>query len=156
MHQQVRTSTRKRPQSDGPGTLAADRGSLIEILEILDAERVNMRTAGGRDLDRGGQFVFAVHHGEHDDGTPDDGPDQEAKKLLDGKGYRAEVVGVEHCLVDDRPGSLLACIRNTEAVAGPIFEIFVGTSESDGRVPVQITTRGNTGESENTGDYQKD
>lgn len=142
MHQQVRTSTRKRPDSDGPGAMA-DQGGLVEVLETLLNGGVNLRTAGGRDLDRGGEFVFAVHHDDNDDG-----PGEDAAALLNKWGYRARAVYVHHCLVDDEPGSLLRCIQETEATEGPVYEIFVGTANEDDRIPLQITTRRSLGEEE--------
>jgi len=141
MHQQVRTSIKKRPSSDGPGAMQAPQGSLVEVLETLLAGGVNMRSAGGRDLDRGGEFVFAVHHEENDDG-----PGTYAESLLNDAGYKARTVYVHHCLVDDEPGSLLKCIQETEANEGPVYEIFVGTANADGRIPLQITTRRSLGE----------
>jgi len=141
MHQQVRTTIRKRPASDGPGAMQAPEGSLVEVLEILLRGDVNMRTAGGRDLDRGGEFVFAVHHEENDDE-----PGTFAASLLNDEGYKARTVYVHHCLVSDKPGSLLRCIQETEATEGPVYEIFVGTPNRDGEIPLQITTRRSLGE----------
>ncbi len=141
MHQQVRTST--TTTRSGPGAMAADEGGLVDILERLLNAGVNLRAAGGRDLDRRGQFVFAVHHADNDDG-----PGERAAELLRGHGYEAEAVFVHHCLVDDEPGSLLRCIQEAEQDQGPVYEIFVGTAETDGRIPIQITTRKTIGETE--------
>jgi hypothetical protein len=144
MHQQVRTSTKKAPSgSAGPGAMEAE-GGLVDILEILLGAGVNLRAAGGRDLDRGGEFVFAVHHEENDDR-----PGEDAAALLRDEKYRARAVYVHHCLVDDEPGSLLRCIQETEATEGPVFEIFVGTANvDDHKIPIQITTRRGLGEEE--------
>lgn len=143
MHQQVRTSTKRTGSgSAGPGALAAE-GGLVDVLETLLNAGVNMRTAGGRDLDRGGDFVFAVHHDDNDDG-----PGEDAAALLSKSGYRARALYVHHCLVDDEPGSLLRCIQETEANEGPVYEIFVGTPNDDGRIPLQITTRRGIGDEE--------
>jgi len=143
MHQQVRTSTKKQPSSDGPGAMA-DQGGLVDILETLLRAGVNLRAAGGRDLDRGGDFVFAVHHGQDND----DQPGEDAAALLRDNDYKARAVYVHHCLVNDEPGSLLRCIQETEASEGPVYEIFVGTSNADGQIPLQITTRRGLGEEE--------
>jgi hypothetical protein len=145
MHQQVRTSTTKTGSSSaGPGAMA-DEGGLVDILEILLDAGVNLRSAGGRDLDRAGQFVFAVHHDDNDDG-----PGEDAAALLTKHGYRARALYVHHCLVDDEPGSLLRCIQETEANEGPVYEIFVGTANADGRIPLQVTTRRSLGEEESS------
>jgi hypothetical protein len=141
MHQQVRTSTTKTgSRSSGPGAMA-DEGGLVDILETLLSAGVNLRAAGGRDLDRKGEFVFAVHHGE----DSDDQPGEDAAALLNEHGYDARAVYVHYCLVDDEPGSLLRCIQETEASEGPVYEIFVGTANADGRIPLQITTRRSLG-----------
>ena len=79
MHQQVRTSTTKSGSgSPGPGAMA-DAGGIVDILQILVEAGVNLQTAGGRDLDRGGEFVFAVHHEDEDDG-----PGEEAASVAPG------------------------------------------------------------------------
>ena len=77
MHQQVRTMTRKAP-SDSAGA-KPDEGSLIDILTLL--KDTNLRSAGGKDLDRRGEFVFSV---DHDDG--DDTADQRACAVLKEQG----------------------------------------------------------------------
>ncbi len=136
MHQQVRTSpTKTGSDSPGPGA-QADQGGVVDILQILVDARVNLQTAGGRDLDEGGDFVFAVHHDDDDDR-----PGKEAARLLREHGYAARAVNVHLCTVDDEPGGLLGCIKKIEAADGPIYEIFVGTPDSEGRIPVQLTTR---------------
>ena len=136
MHQQVRTSpTKTGSGSAGPGA-QADEGSIVDILQILVDARVNLQSAGGSDLDNRGDFVFAVHHDDDDDR-----PNNEAARLLREYGYRARVVNVHHCYVNDEPGGLLGCIKKFEAADGPIAEIFVGTPNENGEVPVQITTR---------------
>lgn len=145
MHQQVRTSTRKRQGSDGPGAMEAPQGGVVDILEILYKADINLRAAGGRDLDRGGEFVFAVDHGEDND----DQPGEDAAALLNEHGYRARPLYVHHCLVDNKPGSLLNCIKETEAAEGqPVFEIFVGAASAGDQIPIQITTRRGLGEEE--------
>ena len=137
MHQQVRTSpTKSGSGSPGPGAMA-DEGSLVDILEKLLEADVNLRTAGGRDLDKGGHFVFSVHHEEGDDR-----PDEEAAALLRKWGYTdAAVYRVRDCIVSDEPGSLLRCIQETERDRGPVYEIFVGTHDDNGDIPIQIVTR---------------
>jgi hypothetical protein len=134
MHQQVRTMTRKAP-SDSAGA-KPDEGSLIDILTIL--RTTNLRSVGGKDLDRRGEFVFSVHHEEGDDSA-----DLAARDVLRDKGYRAELFKVECCLLEDEEGALLKCIENTKAeTKEPVVELHVGTAEkSDGRIPVQIVTR---------------
>lgn len=136
MHQQVRLSTKKTGSgSAGPGAMA-DEGGLVDILRILVDNGVNLRSAGGRDLDDGGELVFSVHH---DDG--DDTPDEKVAALLTEHGYGARAVPAHYCSVADEPGGLLGCIEKIEASDGPVYEIFVGTPEADDDIPVQLTTR---------------
>jgi hypothetical protein len=134
MHQQVRTSPTR---TGGPGA-DAERGGVTEILRILRDAEVNLQTAGGRDLDRKGEFVFAVHHGEDDP----DRPGEEAAELLRQNGFTdARTVKARFCDVQDEPGGLHGCIERIEAEEGePIYEIFVGTPEDD-VIPIQLTTR---------------
>ena len=141
MHQQVRTSTTKSGStSRGPGAMA-DEGGLVDILQILVDNGVNLRSAGGRDLDRGGEFVFTVHH--EDD---DDGPGEKAAALLKEHGYgTARAVRAHHCSVHDEPGGLLGCIQKIEASGESVYEIFVGTPDDDNEIPVQLTTRSSVG-----------
>jgi hypothetical protein len=136
MHQQVRTSpTRTGSGSPGPGAQAAE-GGVVDILQILVDARVNLQSAGGCDLDQGGEFVFAVHHDDDDDR-----PNNEAARLLREHGYPARAVKVHHCYVNDEPGGLLGCIKKIEAADGPITGIFVGTPDEEDGIPVQLTTR---------------
>lgn len=141
MHQQVRTSTKKTgASSDGPGAMA-DEGGLVDILRILEEAGINLRAAGGRDLDDGGVFAFAVEHHAEDGDT--DGKSR-AVQLLEQEGYAAHDVKVHDCYVTDEPGALRKCIEEVEA-RSPVYEIFVGTPEPDGRIPVQLTTRAEVG-----------
>ena len=141
MHQQVRMSTKKTGSgSPGPGAVA-DEGGLVDILRILVDNGVNLRSAGGRDLDREGEFVFSVHH---EDG--DDAHDEKVAALLQKHGYgSARAVDVHYCSVADEPGGLLGCIEKVEASDGPVYEIFVGTPEANDSIPVQLTTRKSVG-----------
>jgi hypothetical protein len=119
----------------------ADTGGVADILRILVEAGVNLQTAGGRDLDQGGDFVFAVHH----EGDDDDGRTDEAVNLLLEHGYGdARKVGVHLCTVSDEPGGLLSCIEDVESEFGPIYEIFVGTPDEHSRIPVQLTIRSET------------
>jgi hypothetical protein len=141
MHQQVRTSTTKTGSgSPGPGAMA-DEGSLVDVLRILGDNGVNLRSAGGRDLDRGGEFVFSVHHEDGDDAS-----DEKVAALLRDHGYgSARAVAAHSCSVADEPGGLLGCIEEVQASDGPVYEIFVGTPEADDSIPVQLTTRASAG-----------
>jgi hypothetical protein len=114
-------------------------GGLVYILERLLEADVNLRTAGGRDLDTGGTFAFSVHHR-----AGDDEPNERAAKVLRKAGYDAQVITVRDCVVSDEPGSLLRCIQDAEAES-PVYEIFVGTPDEEGHIPIQIVTRADVG-----------
>ena len=134
MHQQVRTFTIKSRTDEGA---VPEEEGLLDILSIL--EDLNLRSAGGTNLDEGGEFVFSVRHEEGDDTA-----DIDARDRLRAEGYdSAEVYTVDYCLVDDTKGALLKCIKSKAAeLKEPIVEVHVLTSEQDdGRVPVQIVTR---------------
>jgi hypothetical protein len=142
MHQQVRMSTKKTGSgSPGPGAKWDDEGSLEDILTILrDADvglDLNLQAAGGRDLDDGGDFVFAVHHGEKDD----DRYAQAAVELLENNGYAPRIVPVHTCVVSDERGNLLECIQDAQRAQGDVYEIFVGTKGDYDGIPIQITSR---------------
>lgn len=130
MHQQVRTSTTLR---EGPGADTA-QGGIVQLLTVLRDGGVNMQAASGTNLNRGGEFVFSVHHGDEDP----DGPTREAVALLERHGYRPYVIEPHVCEVEDQPGGLLGCIQEIEAEGDEIVEIHVGTGSP---VPIQIVTR---------------
>jgi hypothetical protein len=117
-----------------------DPGGLVDILQRLLEAGVNLRTAGGRDLDTGGTFAFSAHHEDDDDHA-----DEQAAELLRDAGYDAQVFAVRDCVVSDEPGSLLRCIQEAEAES-PVYEIFVGTPDEEGHIPIQIVTRADIGE----------
>lgn len=139
MHQQVRTKTTKTgSNSPGPGAMA-DEGGLVDILTLLRDAGISLRAAGGRDLDEGGIFAFAV-----DDSANDELIDSAVHVLREAGYHDADKYDVHHCLVEDKRGSLLKCIRDAQENDGAVYEVFVGTPEASG-IPVQLTTRAGVG-----------
>ena len=130
MHQQVRTSPTR---TSGPGAMAANDGSLLDILGILGDAGLNLQSVGGSELDGDGEFVFSVHHEDDDP----DGPTDEAVALLERNGYRPYVVRPHVCEVEDDSGALVSCIKESVGRAD-IAELHVGTGQP---VPVQVVTR---------------
>jgi hypothetical protein len=146
MHQQLRvplgtaSSTR-----DGSGAMAVvpievdprevRQGALVELLDLLAREGYNLRIAGGCGIETGGVFVFAVE---------DDGDEDKASKcaaFLEKSGYRGvKVVEPFVCEVDDRKGALRDCLVKLASEGRLVDEVFVGTPEKDGKIPLQITT----------------
>jgi hypothetical protein len=135
MHQQVRCSIQRTRGDVARGTL--DEESLVDILTLLKGK--NLRSAGRIHPggDRGGEFVFSVDHREGDDTA-----DQEARDILIGEGFAAEVYPVEHFVLKHEEGALLECIKRVEAKMNePVIEVYVLAAERNGKVPVQLVTR---------------
>ena len=135
MHQQVRCSIRRADSDAAFGRL--DEESLVDILTLLQGK--NLRSAGRQHPDDGGggEFVFSVHHRPHDDA-----PDEEARDILRGAGYEAEVYKVKSLDLNDKEGALLAFIQSVEAESGEhVIEVYVASAEPNRKVPVQVVTR---------------
>jgi hypothetical protein len=120
MHLQIRT-----PPALSPANLAA-------FLTVLAENDINIQSAGGCDIEYGGDFVFSVAHEDHD----------RALRVLQDAGYSPKVVEVDLCALSDEPGQLLACITEVSernALMGrAIRDITVGVADADGRIQVQI------------------
>ena len=143
MHVQVRAAIKGSAFPDGDenddsaisATYAA--GGLLGILELLADQGFNLRSAGGRQIELGGEFAFAVHTRAGD--ADHDAAAQAAAEALNGAGVDAHVVEVQVRFLDDQPGALRDFVRDVSSQGLLIEEIAVGTP-SDGRVPVQIYT----------------
>ena len=130
MHQQIRAIPAKSP------------ADLKAFLEVLAKAGINIEAAGGSNLEQGGEFAFAVAHGQED----------EAIRLLKEAGYqpRALDASVETedgavfttCWLTDDPGQLLACVTSVtdanEAAGRVIKDLSIGKPGEDGLIPVQI------------------
>jgi len=112
-------------------------GALGEILQILQERDVNLRSVGGRRIELGGEFSFAVGR----DGDPDhEQATRDAVEVLRSEGFDARVVEVQSRLLDDTPGALRAFVADVSGQGLFVEEIAVGTPDGDGRIPVQIYT----------------
>jgi hypothetical protein len=118
-------------------TTVATPGALIRLLQRLADNQVNLKTAGGSRIEAGGQFVFAL-----DDDDDQEAPYRAAQLINDDGEWHAWVVEPFHCHTSDQPGGLLGCLQKVEAAGLVVDEIFVGTPEADGSIPLQITTIG--------------
>jgi hypothetical protein len=111
---------------------ALSPASLQAFLEVLAGERINIVAAGGSDIERGGEFAFAVAHDEED----------RAIEALRRAGYDPRLVEVATCTMSDEPGQLLECIAaitESNAAAGrAIRDIAVGVPDEEGRIRVQV------------------
>ena len=95
MHLQIRAIPAKSP------------ADLKAFLEVLAAADINIVAAGGSNLEQGGEFAFAVTHGQED----------EAIRLLKEAGYQPRALDASvatedgavftTCWMTDEPGQLL-------------------------------------------------
>ena len=146
MHIQARVTLR---QAAGTATAAAAEqtdavsatygaGSLAGVLQILEREGFDLESAGGRQIELGGEFAFSVRARAQD--RDHDAATRAAVGLLKSEGYEAHWVKVHTRVLDDEQGALL---RYVEQIAGRgllIEEIAIGAASAPGRVPVQVYT----------------
>ncbi|HEX5827292.1 MAG TPA: hypothetical protein VFY23_07215 [Candidatus Limnocylindrales bacterium] len=121
MHkQQLRVEPTKSP---------ADLAALLDVLKAAD---INILAAGGSDVERGGEFAFAVDHEM----------EETALRVLEKAGYRPRIVEIDYCAIANRPGALHECIlevaRKNQESRKVIRDISVGVADGDGNVQVQV------------------
>jgi hypothetical protein len=125
MHQQIRVVV---PISSPP--------NLATVLEVLERARINIVAVGGSNVEHGGEFGFAVDHAQQ----------IAAEEALQKAHIRHRVVDVEECVVENRPGALLECVRDANQRHRPsgrfIRDIAIGIPDVNGRVMVQIFYEG--------------
>jgi hypothetical protein len=132
MHQQIRSSTAKSPP---------DLAAFLAVLAAADPP-VNIRLAGGSDVERGGEFAFAID--DHEDEAAEEAEIERIKRILTAAEYTFTVVEPHLCWVDpDEPGALLSCIQEANALyAGTgkrIRDLTSGKArDEDGFIPVQV------------------
>lgn len=144
MHLQARASTTGSAFADDDAEGGSSvsrrypRGRLSEILRVLADNDFNLRSAGGRMIELGGEFAFAV---ADRDGEEHDGRATEAAvaALIDA-GFDAHVVAVEARDLENVPGALLAFVDEIRDAGLLIEEIAVGTPDENGLIPVQMYT----------------
>lgn len=130
MHQQIRTKTATSP------------ADVEKLLGRLAEANVSLSAAGGGDLEFGGEFAFAVHHGM----------EEAAIAVLEEFRYPYRILGKEDprltvCWMDDKKGELHRCIkevadRNLET-GRIIRDLIIGVPGTEGapdpkQIPVQI------------------
>ena len=123
MHQQIRTVPAKSPPD------------LEALLQVLYDEGVNLVSAGGSDLELGGEFAFSVSDEQHD----------QTLRALERAGYATRVVDLEVCWMEPKAGELLRCVREATALMATsgsvIRDIAIGEPNADGLIPVQISSQ---------------
>jgi hypothetical protein len=141
MHQHLRVSLGTHAVTDGSGAMAltpvehdpidVKAGALVELLELVRDAGHNIRLAGGRGIELGGEFVFALEDEAHN---------ADVAALLKSHGYHGvRIVEVHAQEVPDEPGALADALAPLAAEGRQIDEIFVGVPH-DGNVLVQATT----------------
>ena len=128
MHKQIRVVPAKSP---------ADLKAFLEVLAAI-----NIKAAGGSNVEQGGEFAFSV----------EDGLEADAIGLLANAGYQPRELddGVEAedgsvfttCWMTDVPGELLRCVTSVtdanQAAGRVIKDLSIGVPNADGEIPVQI------------------
>ena len=112
-------------------------GSLVGLLDVLEKNGFNLRTASGSNVELGGEFAFWVDG--RDDKEDEHKATYAAAKLLREEGYEAEVHEVHAKHLSDKKGTLKEFVDEVTAGKLLVQEISVGTPDKDG-IPVQIFT----------------
>lgn len=94
MHMQLRAQPVQSP------------ADLAKLLKLVADNGFNIIAAGGSDVEKGGEFAFAVED-EDDPGRP-----QRVLDLLHQHHYPARLVDVDYCIVANNPGELHKCVAN--------------------------------------------
>jgi hypothetical protein len=112
-------------------------GAVLGILDILQREGFNLRTATGQRIELGGEFGFTVdpRNGNEDYETAT----AAAVDILRGEGIDAHVVEVQVRYLADVSGALRDFVKSVSDQGLLIEDIAVGTPSEAG-IPVQIFT----------------
>jgi hypothetical protein len=112
-------------------------GAVLGILDILQREGFNLRTATGQRIELGGEFGFTVdpRNGNEDYETAT----AAAVDILRGEGIDAHVVEVQVRFLADVSGALRDFVKSVSDQGLLIEDIAVGTPSEAG-IPVQIFT----------------
>ena len=145
MHLQIKSKTTKGGTMSVHGDDGEDiavsatyqPGSLVGMLEILERNGFNLRTASGNNVELGGEFNFWVD-GRGDDEDHDKAT-YAAAKLLREEGYIAEVHEVHSRHLSDQKGTLKQFVDEVTEGKLLVQDISVGTPDEEG-IPVQIFT----------------
>jgi hypothetical protein len=144
MHVQAKAVTTGSAFADEDGdenttaTSAAYRpGAVLGILDILQREGFNLRTATGQRIELGGEFGFTVdpRNSNEDFETAT----AAAVDILKGEGIDAHLVEVQVRYLADVGGALRDFVRSVSDQGLLIEDIAVGTPSQAG-IPVQIFT----------------
>jgi hypothetical protein len=112
-------------------------GAVLGILDILQREGFNLRTATGQRIELGGEFGFTVD--PRNSGEDFETATAAAVDVLKSEGIDAHLVEVQVRYLTDVAGALRDFVRNVSDQGLLIEDIAVGTQSQAG-IPVQITT----------------
>ena len=118
----------------GPGR--SRRQTSPTFLEVLAKGGVNIVAAGGGDVEKGGEFAFAVAHGK----------EAHAMEVLKRAKYEPRLVDVDDEVLDDKPGELHRFITKVATANKQkglkIRDVSVGVPVKDGpnkgKIAVQV------------------
>jgi hypothetical protein len=112
-------------------------GAVLGILDILQREGFNLRTATGQRIELGGEFGFTVDPRNSDEDF--ETATAAAVDLLRSEGFDAHVVEVQVRYLTDVAGALREFVSSVSDQGLLIEDIAVGTPSEAG-IPVQIFT----------------
>jgi hypothetical protein len=112
-------------------------GAVLGILDILQREGFNLRTATGQRIELGGEFGFTVD--PRNSGEDFETATAAAVDILKGEGIDAHLVEVQVRYLADVGGALRDFVRSVSDQGLLIEDIAVGTPSQAG-IPVQIFT----------------
>jgi hypothetical protein len=112
-------------------------GAVLGILNILQREGFNLRTATGQRIELGGAFGFTVD--PRDSNEDYETATTAAVDILKSEGFDAHVVEVQVRFLTDVAGALRDFVSSVSDQGLLIEDIAVGTP-SDAGIPVQIYT----------------
>jgi hypothetical protein len=125
MHQQIRVVPARSP------------ANLPELLSVLAEAGFNLASAGGSEIENGGEFAFGFEHAEDDEAEY-----ERAITVLEAERYKPRRVDVDVCLLTNEPGQLLECItgiaQQNVQLGRSNREIAVGVPNADGLIQVQV------------------
>ena len=131
MHVQARASTTgsgfadEDEENNTAVSATYSTGALLGMLELLENEGFNLRTAGGRKIELGGEFAFAVDKRSGD--ADHEAATAAAVDSLKSAGFDAHLVEVQVRFLTDVAGALREFVRDVSSQGLLIEEIAVGT-----------------------------
>ncbi|MDQ3553108.1 MAG: hypothetical protein M3395_01680 [Chloroflexota bacterium] len=144
MHQQIRVKLARANGRAGSNPMpaaanendrsASKRGDLKRLLKTLRDADYSLQSAGGRNIEGDGEFVFSLDDEDHERADA-------CRDLLVEQGY--EVTGpmdVHLVRMAHKKGELLRALTRIQKPGQSVHEILVGAPDANGKVLAWITT----------------